>query len=118
MARAIADLLNEVKELPADWHHSGSLDASVLEKIAAVGQGMDIRHSAETGSGKSTLLLSHLSRQHTVFAKDDCGDGDSLQATMNSPLLCKEHVSFVVGPTQKTLLQWNSREPLQLVLLD
>lgn len=118
MATAIQDLLKEVQTLPADWHKSGSLHASVLEKIAAVGQGMDIKHSVETGTGKSTLLLSHLSQNHTVFAQDDCGNGDSLKTTMSSPLLRKDQVSFIVGPTQKTLLNWDSHDALQLVLLD
>jgi hypothetical protein len=118
MASAIVDVLNEVKALPADWHKAGSLDLSVLEKIAEVCATITVKHSVETGTGKSTLLLSHLSQNHTVFAKDDAGDGDTLQTTMNSPLLRKDRVSFIVGPTQKTLFAWDRQYPVQLVLID
>jgi hypothetical protein len=117
-SREIKDVLEAVKALPGDWHRSGSLHPSVMEKLAEIGQNIRIQHSVETGTGKSTLLLSHLSESHTVFTQDDSGNGDSLHATRNSTLLRKDRVSFVVGPTQKTLPKWNSQHPLQLVLID
>jgi hypothetical protein len=117
-SREIKDVLDEVKALPGDWHRSGSLHPSVLEKIAEIGQSIGIKHSVETGTGKSTLLLSHLSESHTVFTQDDSGTGDSLHATRNSTLLRQDRVSFIVGPTQKTLPKWEFQDSLQLVLID
>jgi hypothetical protein len=114
----IDQVLKEVKELPSEWHKSGSLHPSVMEKIVEIGKRLQIRNSVETGTGKSTLLFSHLSENHTVFAQDDLGNGDSLRTTMQCPLLRKDRVSFIVGPTQKTLPTWGSQDSLQLAMID
>ena len=111
-------VLREILRLPSEWHGAGSLRADVLRSIARHGVDRQVRFSAETGTGKSTLLLSHLSPDHTVFAKDDRGDGDSLMNVQQSPVLRREGVRFVVGPTQRTLPRHQFDHSLQLVLLD
>jgi len=110
----VPDILARIGALPADWPLAGSLRPAVLARIAAHGP---FRCSAETGTGKSTLLLSHASEDHTVFTLDDAGQGDSLAAVRTSPLLCGEHISFVVGPSQQTLAAHRFR-PLDLALID
>ena len=77
--------------------------------------GGHVRRSVETGAGKSTLLLSHLSDRHTVFAVDG---GDSVKVTLASDLLNRDHIEFVDGPTQRTLLDYPFAEPLDFVLID
>ena len=86
--------------------------------MALYGQHSRITHSAETGVGKSTLLLSHMSQHHTVFALDDTGGSDSLAKVRTSPLLRREGVDFVIGPTQATLPRHTFTDRLQLVFLD
>jgi hypothetical protein len=114
----IEHVLEEILRLPSEWHGAGSLRGDVLRSIARHAAERDVRFSAETGTGKSTLLLSHLSPHHTVFAKDDRGDGDSLTNVQQSALLRREVVNFVVGPTQRMLPGHQFDHPLQLVLLD
>lgn len=110
--------MTRVAALPADWPLAGSLAPPVLDRIAAhAGRGR-LRHSAETGTGKSTLLLSHLSDDHVVFTVDDAGRGDSLAAVRASPLLRAAAVTFVVGPSQRTLPPHVFGAPLDLVLID
>jgi hypothetical protein len=59
-----------------------------------------------------------VSEAHTVFTKDDTGDGDSLDAVRSSPLLKRKRVRFVVGPTQRTLLENDFAEAIDLAYLD
>ncbi|MFO7301735.1 MAG: class I SAM-dependent methyltransferase [Acidobacteriota bacterium] len=108
------DILEAVSALPQDWHGVGTMLRSVLAAIARHTGGRLVR-SAETGTGKTTLLLSHLSERHTVFAVDY---GRSLSVTRQSPLLRRERVEFVEGPTQRTLFQYRFTEPLDFVLID
>jgi methyltransferase family protein len=114
----LASVLKAVIELPAQWHGAGTFNREALKKLLEHASGLDIHHSVETGTGKTTLLFSHLSAHHTVFAKDDSGDGDSLHVVRESPILRKEGVEFVVGPTQRTLPRHDFRDKLQLVLID
>lgn len=112
-------VLQAVLQLPADWHWAGSFSREVLEAIVRHSGTRPLIHTAETGTGKSTLLLSHLSKDHTVFTIDDRGSSNgSLRRVMESPLLARERVHFVLGPTQQTLMQHTFPHPLQLVLLD
>ncbi len=75
-------------------------------------------HTAETGTGKSTLFFSHLSTDHNVFTRDDRGDGNSLRQVVESPLLNRAHVDFILGPTQQRLARYAFTDPLQIVVLD
>jgi hypothetical protein len=117
-AAPLDDLVAQVTDLPSDWHGAGSLSREVLAAIARHASQRPVRHSVETGTGKSTLVLSHCSPSHTVFAQDDRGRGDSLMRVQSSPLLRRDAVSFVVGPTQRTLPPFAFQHPLDLAMLD
>ena len=112
------NILHEIIGLPLNWHQAGVCGSAPLRAIALHGQGRPILHSAETGVGKSTLLLSHVSHRHMVFAVDDAEAGNSLNTVRTSPLLKKDAVTFIVGPTQETLPRHNFTDRLQLVLID
>ena len=116
--RSLDEIVAQVSRLPADWHGAGSLSGEVLGAIARHASSRRVRHSIETGTGKSTLVLSHCSAAHTVFAQDDRGHGDSLMRVQGSPLLQRDAVTFVVGPTQRTLPSFSFRHPLDLAMLD
>jgi len=109
--------LEQICALPQHWHGAGTVSDGVL-RIIAEHYPRPLDHSAETGTGRSTLLLSQLSANHLVFAKDDRGDGDSLELVRSSDLLRSSTTTFVVGPTQLTLPSYQLRQPLDLVFLD
>ena len=119
MTEAIGAVRRQIAALPEDWHGAGTVSAAVLDALHrhAAARG-EIARSVETGTGKTTLLLSHLSRGHTVFTKDDAGDGDSLERVRTSPLLNADSVRFVIGPTQRTLPAHGFDEPIALAYLD
>lgn len=114
--RPIEQLIEEIGQLPKDWHLAGMMSKRVLLAIARHAAGKDISSSLETGSGKTTLLFSHLSRNHTVFAVE--GDNRSITVVRESPLLNRTSVRFVEGPTQLTLPRHNFTAKLQLALID
>jgi hypothetical protein len=118
-ANTFDQLIAEIAALPDEWHRAGSVPRPVLRAIArhALNAG-PLKSSVETGTGRTTLLLSHLSEKHTVFTKDDLGDGDSLVAVRRSPLLREDRVTFVVGPTQRTLPTHSFTEDIDLAYLD
>jgi hypothetical protein len=107
-------LLEEIISLPADWHALGGFDPKTARAIVNYCRGRHILSSAETGAGKSTLLFSHLSKRHIVFAIDE---GGSLDMALKSPLLRREAIELVEGPTQKTLPGYTFPR-LQLALID
>lgn len=110
----IAALLRELEGLPPDWHGSGLITVAALRGIARHASA-GVTSSAETGSGRSSLLLSHLSDDHTIFSVDGAG---SLTRVRTSPLLRRQTVRIVEGPSQMTLPEFRPRRPLELVLLD
>jgi len=60
-----------------------------------------------------------VSQQHTVFAVDDfTGGTNSLAKVCASPLLKRDAVDFVIGPTPETLPRHKFANRLQLVLID
>lgn len=112
----VADLINQIVALPADWHGAGSVGGNVLRAIAQHAERIGgIRNSAETGSGKTTLLFSHLSANHIVFAIDE---GNSINQVRNSPLFRAQNVTFIEGLTQETLPAYHFQQELQLALID
>jgi len=115
MNKDFSALLAGIATLPAEWHTAGMLSVQVLRRIVKLTEGATVKASAETGAGKSTLLLSHLSRQHLVFALDY---GNSLTNVRNSPLLRSEAVTFVEGATQATLRTYDFTAKFDLVLID
>ncbi|WP_407185007.1 class I SAM-dependent methyltransferase [Bradyrhizobium centrosematis] len=108
------NVISEIVRLPINWHPLGGFDQRTAEAIVRICADRDISESVETGAGKSTLLFSHLSRHHTVFALNE---GDSLTMPLNSPLLRKEGVTVVEGPSQHTLPKHQFKR-LQLALID
>jgi hypothetical protein len=114
----LQSVLKEVIDLPSQWHRAGTFRRQALEKIIEHADGLDIQYSGETGTGKTTLLLSHLSAHHTVFAQDDSGEYESLKVVRESPILRRERVEFVLGPSQRTLPRHEFKNKLQLALID
>jgi len=112
----IEEILNEISQLPEDWHLAGTVDPSVLRAIAKHTSSMKVSHSVETGSGKTTLLFSHLSQNHTVFAVD--GGNKSISSVSSHSLFKSDIVKFIEGPTQRTLPQYQFNYKLQVALID
>jgi hypothetical protein len=109
-------ILAKIVQIAPSLHRAGTFSPAALEAIARHAAVRPIRHSMETGSGASTLLLSHASRNHTVFALD--GGTGSISGVKASPLLRREVVTFVEGPTQLTLPAHVFSAGLQLALID
>jgi predicted O-methyltransferase YrrM len=114
-APLIGEALRKILEVRATLHDAGAMSAEALSAIAAHAGARAIRNSAETGCGASTLLLSHLSQKHTVFALDI---GGSVSSARRSALLRPEAVTFVEGPSQRTLPEHRFAGKLQLALID
>jgi len=110
-----ATLLAELVRIAPSLHKAGTFPAHALEAIARHVPPA-VHRSVETGSGASTILLSHLSAHHTVFAVD--AGTNSIRAIEASPLLRRETVTFVEGPTQVTLPRHTFTHGLQLALID
>lgn len=102
-------------EVQATLHRAGTMSADALSAIAAHASRRPIRNSVETGCGATTLLLSHLSENHQVFALDI---GDSVSSVRRSAMLRPEVVTFIDGPSQRTLPKHHFSEGLQLALID
>jgi hypothetical protein len=115
MAVDRSTLLAQVARVAPSLHKAGTFSTRTLEAIVRHAP-EGIPHSAETGSGPSTLLLSHLSGDHTVFAMD--AGTNSIRAIESSPLLRRETVTFIEGPTQLTLPRHEFAHSLQLALID
>jgi hypothetical protein len=112
----LRQLLAEITRIAPNLHKAGTFSQVALEALLRHASSQPIAASVETGSGASTLLLSHLSQSHTVFAID-AGTG-SIRAVEASPLLRRHVVTFVEGPTQRTLPVHRFDVPLQLALID
>lgn len=115
---AIPRLVQQIADLPADWHGAGTMPGSVLDAIVRHTHHQQLKHSLETGAGKTTLLFSHISADHKVFAKEN--ENRSITVVLESSLLNRETVEFIEGPTQLTLARYEFRpeEKFQLALLD
>jgi hypothetical protein len=111
-----AEALNGILKVAPLLHTAGVFSPAALEALARHASRRTVLRSAETGCGATTLLLSHLSANHTVFALD-AGSG-SVVNVQRSPLLRRETVTFVEGPTQVTLPRHEFTGGLQLALLD
>jgi hypothetical protein len=113
----VDSLLEQINQLPPDWHLAGSVSKEVLSSIVKYVGLREIAHSLETGTGKTTLLLSHLSANHKVFTVASDASG-SYEAVAASPLLNRDHVEFIVGSTQKTLPRQEFDCRFQFALID
>ena len=115
MDSPVDEVLKGILQEQPILHGAGALSSAALKAMARHLGGRSVRRSVETGCGATTLLLSHLSEHHTVFALDI---GRSVENVRRSPLLKKEVVSFVEGPSQRTLPQHTFDEKLQFALID
>lgn len=97
-------------------HTAGPLSPKALNAIYKHIGRREISLSVETGAGASTLLMSHLSERHLVFAYD--GGSNSIDAVRNSPLLNRDVVQFIEGPTQTTLPRFTFPGQAQFALID
>ena len=107
-------LLDQLAELPADWHAVGLLSVDALSSIVRHA-GPSVAHSVETGSGRSTLFFSHFSGSHVTFSLDD---GQSISQVWKSPLFLPATVRLIEGPTQLTLPKFVFDEPIDVALID
>jgi hypothetical protein len=114
----LSPVLEALKPLPSLWHEAGTLSYKTLEAIAHHLHALDmpIRHSIETGCGKSTVLLSHISAHHQVFALS--ASDNSWQQVLDFPVLKKENIELIDGPTQRTLPTHRFEHKLQFALID
>jgi hypothetical protein len=111
---ALLDLAAELDQLPADWHGQGMIAPGILGAIIEHAP-EEVEHTAETGSGRSTVLFSNLSPDHTVFSIDK---KNSVSAPRAHPRLREGAVTWVIGPTQRTLIDYPFSGPLDIVLID
>jgi len=112
---SINEVLQQLLDVQATLHGAGTLSADALSALAAHASKRQIRNSVETGCGATTLLLSHLSQNHKVFALDI---GNSISSVRRSALLRPGVVTFIEGPSQRTLPVHHFSEKLQLALID
>jgi hypothetical protein len=110
--------VREILKLPDGWNKAGSVSNKVLNAILkyCTNRGR-LEHSIETGTGKTTLLFSHISKHHLVFSVDPY-DHRSVSTVKTSPLLNRDCVQFVNGPTQKTLPNFHFSFKVQAALID
>ena len=113
--RTNAEVLQQVLEARATLHTAGAISPGALTAIARYAGARLIRNSVETGCGATTLLLSHLSRNHKVFALDI---GNSVSSVRRSSMLQAEVVTFIEGPSQRKLPSHRFSQKLQLALID
>lgn len=112
----LSDLVSAVKNAAPNLHRAGTFREKTLDALVEHLSRQKIVNSIETGSGASTLLFSHLSQHHNVFALDD--GNESISNIRRSPLLRADTVTFIEGPTQKTVPAYHFGEPLQVALID
>ena len=116
MTNAQSEVLSEIIRISPTLHTAGTFSVATLDAFVRHVSAKPPQHSVETGAGASTLLLSHLSERHTVFALD--GGTGSLQSVQISPLLRRDVVTFVEGPSQTTLPRHEFTHPIQVALID
>jgi len=112
----LEQILEQIAEIAPSLHSAGTLSREVLRALFRHTAKRSIDYSAETGSGATTLLLSHLSKNHTVFALDV--EDASITNVKDSALLESSVVTFVEGPTQQTLPRHRFDHRLQAVIID
>jgi len=110
-------LMERLNSLPEDWHLGGSVSRRVLNAIVDHARETGpIENSVETGSGKTTLLFSHLSKNHVVFALEN--GSKSISCVKKSELFNANNVTYIEGPTQKTLPRYVFNQKFDIALLD
>ncbi len=116
MNNKISQLIDDIAYLPEDWHGEGCVGINILKAIVRYSEDFKtINQTIETGSGKTTLLFSHLSKQHLVFALDK---GESISKVRNSKLFNPTNITFIEGPTQRTLPKFYFKCDSDIILID
>jgi hypothetical protein len=111
-----SELIEAIASLPRDWHGEGTATRSVLVAIARhAGRIGGVEDTVETGSGKTTLLFSHISGRHTSFAVDE---GRSISQVRGSDLFNSATVTYIEGPSQRTLPKHTFKHMHQIALID
>ena len=110
-------LIEQINSLPKDWHLAGSVPRKILNAIVDHARKVGpVQNSVETGSGKTTLLFSHLSKNHVVFALDN--GNKSISSAKKSELFNSQNVTYIEGPTQKTLPRYVFNQKFDIALID
>jgi FkbM family methyltransferase len=112
----------EYKSSLSENHFASDLSTDAFERIGwyltNYFAGKTIR-SIETGCGSTTILFSNFSTKHTVYAADETPESPSLKDVIASCPLCKpETIEWVFGPTEKTLLDLDTLEDVDVILLN
>jgi hypothetical protein len=89
---SLEEICVRIAEIAPSLQSAGTLSRRAFEALFRHATKRRIDHSAETGAGATTLLLSHLSKNHTVFALDA---GGSITNVRCSGLLNHAVVAFV-----------------------
>jgi len=114
--RRTVALLSGIDAIPENWHNEGTVPSAVVHALARHLAYRRLRHTLETGTGRTTLLFSHLSQDHVVFAVG--APADSISKVRAHPLLNRDCVTFVEGPSQLTLPRYNFKHQLDFAMLD
>lgn len=112
---SLNEILSQIRSVRSGLHSAGTVPDDVLRAIQRHALKRRVERSIETGCGATTLLLSHLSKNHSVFALDV---GRSVANVRQNPLLRPGVVTFFEGPTQRTLLKHKFNDQFQLALID
>jgi FkbM family methyltransferase len=118
----LAQSIIEYKKSLSDNHFAGDLSVDAFERIewylANYFVGKTIR-SIETGCGSTTILFSNFSTKHTVYADNNTSENPSLKAVIVGCPLCKpETIEWFFGPTEKTLVDLDTLDDVDIILLN
>jgi Methyltransferase domain len=103
-------------------HKAGTLGGAPLERIEHFLTNHFKGHqviSAETGCGASTIIFAEYGHRHRAYCYDDSReDNSSVDYAKSYPGFKADHVDWVFGPTQHTLISKPPVGPLDMVLID
>jgi hypothetical protein len=106
-------------ETKGDNHQAGAIVTNTMIAIEKL-LPHRMQTTAETGCGKSTILFSNISDRHLVFTTDDRDKGkdSSILFFQRCPLTQLSNIELNLGPTQRTLPQYEHKDCYDLVLID
>ena len=113
--KTAAKTINQIRDLPSEFTPWGTVRSKVLDTLFELSPENLYDYSVETGTGRTTLLLSHLSKKHIVFSLTTF---EQLGNVQESNLLDRSVVTFVEGPTQRTVPQFQFEQKIDFALLD
>jgi FkbM family methyltransferase len=121
MSDLVQGIIDYKKSLLENYF-AGDFSVDALERIewylANYFVGKTVR-SIETGCGSTTILFSNFSTKHTVYAADETPESTSVKDVIASCPLCKpETIEWVFGPTEKTLVDLDTHDDVDIILLN